>query len=465
METDTPLSRLFNPRRLLLVGATETTLFSAGIARYLLNHGFAERLTMVNPKGRTVFGRPTFPTIRDAVVAGPFDLAIVAIPAPVVVPAIEELGAIGCRLVILESAGFAEIGPEGAALQQLVAAAARRFGVRVLGFNCLGVMDTSTGFASTEVQPESLAPGGVALIAQSGVFGSILLDCAAAMGIRYSKLITMGNRVDLNEADFLEYLADDPATRVVALYLEGVAEGRRFLEAVRRCAGKKPVLVLKSGRSEAGAQAIRSHTASLAGRDEVFAGALRQAGGLRMPDLDTLIETARAFDLCPLPRGDAVAMVTTSGSQAILATDAIFLRGLRLAELSEATVRRVREVAPPWVTVNNPLDLGPSGIYATAIPLLLADPRIDSLLILIAIPWGAIKPAVESGSSMSFLFGDLDGFRRAVQDKPVLISHIGHPDFTALMKKEMGDIVPVYPNSERAAIALSALHRYRAIRE
>jgi len=465
LETAAPLSQLFNPRRLLLIGATETTLFSAGIARYLLNHGFADRLTMVNPKGREVFGRPTFPTIRDAAGAGPFDLAIIAIPAPAVPETIAELGAIGCRLLILESAGFAETGPEGVALQEELVRTARRHGIRVLGPNCLGVMDTATGFASTEVQPESLAPGGVALVAQSGVFGSILLDCAPAMGIRYSKLITMGNRVDLNEADFLEYLADDPATRVVAMYLEGVADGRRFLEAVRRCAARKPVLVLKSGRSEAGAAAMRSHTASLAGHDEVFTGALRQAGGLRMPDLDTLIEAARAFDLCPLPRGDRVAMVTTSGSQSILAIDVISQRGLRLAELSAETVRDIREVAPPWVTVTNPLDLGPSGIYATAIPRLLADPHIDSLLILIAIPWGAIKPAVESGTSMSFLFGDLDAFRREAREKPVLLSHIGHPEFTALMKKEMGGIVSIYPNSERAALALSALHRYRAMRE
>ncbi len=455
------LGPLFDPRRVLLVGASDTTLFSTGIGRYLLAHGYGDRLTMVNPKNKTVYGRPAHPSITAAAGEGPFDLAIVVIPAPAVPGAIEELAAIDCRLAIVESAGFAEIGQAGAALQERLKETAARCGVRVLGPNCVGVVNTGNGFSSTEVQAESLAPGGVALVAQSGVFGSILLDTAPLIGLRFSKAITLGNRVDLDEADFLNYLAADPATRVVAMYLEGVADGPRFLDAVKKCAARKPVLVLKSGRTAAGAKAVGSHTASLAGRDEVFAGALRQAGGVRVATLEQLTDAARACDLCPVPRGDRVAMVTTSGSQGILAADILHDAGLPLAKLSRETLDYLRSLTPAWVSIGNPLDLGPSGVYAQGVAALLEDPNVDALIVIVAIPWGAIKPAFAQGAPISFLLGDLDELRRASRHKPVLVAHLGHPDFTDAVAKEIRDFLPLYPNSERAARALADLMRIK----
>lgn len=455
------LTPLFSPRRVLLVGASEQSLFSAGIARFLLKHGYGDRLVMVNAKGREVYGRPTHTTIADAAVDGPFDLAIVVIPAAGVGRAIGELGAIGCRLAIIESAGFAEIGGEGVARQAELQRVAAECGVRLMGPNCVGVVDTATGFASTEVLEDCLAPGGTALIAQSGVFGSILLDAMVTLGLRLSKAITLGNRVDLNEADFLEFLADDPNTRVVAMYLEGVADGPRFLRAVRACSAKKPVLVLKSGRTPDGVKAVGSHTASLAGDDAVFSGALRQAGGIRVDTLEQLTDAALAFAHCPPPTGTRVAMITTSGSQGILATDTMHDLGLRLAELSPQTLERMRALTPDWVPIGNPLDLGPSGVYAQGVTALLADPNVDALIIMIAVPWAAIRPAFDRGLDASYLLGDLDALREAARRKPVLVSHLGYPRFTKLVAEAVGDFLPIYPTSERATWALGTLSRFR----
>ena len=455
------LRPLFDPARVIFVGASETNLFSAGIARYLIDHGYADRLAMVRPGAGTVFGRPAFPTVAAAAAAGPFDLAIVAIPAPAVGEAVSELGRIGCRLAIVESAGFAESGPEGAARQAALKELVRSAGIRVLGPNCVGVVNTANGFASTEVQPESLAPGGVALIAQSGIFGSILLDAAPARGLRLSKAITMGNRLDLDEADFLQFLADDPETSVVAMYLEGVADGPRFLRAVGRCAARKPVLVLKGGRTEAGARAIGSHTASLAGRDAVFSGALRQAGGRRVESLEELLDAALACSLCPAPAGPRVGLVTTSGSQGILAADVLTSRGLQLAELDPGTLAALRAKVPPWVPLGNPLDFGPSGLFAEGVEALLADPNVDALLLLVTIPWGSIGPAVEAGMPMSALLGEPKMLRAAARRKPILVSHLGFPPFLSRMFAAFGDFLPIYPDSERAARALSYLAGFR----
>ena len=451
--TDLNLYNLFNPSRILLVGASDRVLFSAGIARYLLEHGFADRLTMVNPSGRAVFGRATHTGIAAAAGDGPFDLAIIAIPAPAVPDAIDELAEIGCPFVILESAGFAETGPDGAALQREVVDRARRCGVRVLGPNCVGVVDTTTRFASTEVLEESLRPGGVALIAQSGVFGSILLDWAPSHGLRMSKAITLGNRCDLDEADFLNFLADDPATRVVAMYLEGVADGRRFLDAVAACRRHgKPVVVLKGGRTGPGA-----HAASLAGSDAVFEGALRQAGGIRARSLEHLTDLARAFDACPAPRGPRVAMITTSGSQGILATDAITEHGLELARFAPETIARVRAIAPSWMTIGNPLDLGPSGIYRDAIAAVLDDPQVDALLLHIAIPWGSVRELFTGPDAIEGLLGDPAVLRAAAGRMPILLSHVGYPRFVEFVTEAYGSFLPIYPTAERAAQTLASM--------
>ncbi len=459
--TEPQLQRLFDPTRVLLVGASDRVLFSAGIARYLLEHGYAERLTMVNPSGRTVFGRPTHATIAAAAADGPFDLAIIAIPAPAVLETIDQLAAIDCRLAIVESAGFAEAGPAGVELQHELTSRARRAGVRVLGPNCVGVVDTTTHFASTEVLDESLQPGGVALIAQSGVFGSILLDWAPRQHMRLSKAITLGNRCDLNEADFLFFLADDPATTVVAMYLEGVADGSRFLAAVDYCRRRKPVVVLKGGRTAAGAKAVGSHTASMAGADAVFDGALRQAGGIRARSLEHLTDLARAFDACPAPHGNRVAMITTSGSQGILATDIIDAQGLTLAQFTPETAARIRALAPSWMTIGNPLDLGPSGIYRDAIAAVLADPQVDALLLHIAIPWGAVREFFSMPGGIEGLLGSPDDLRAGGQRMPVLISHIGYPHFCELVASTYGSFVPVYPTAERAAQTLATMVSYR----
>ena len=239
--------------------------------------------------------------------------------------------------------------------------------MRLLGPNCVGIVNTENQLATIEVLDASLDPGPVAIIAQSGVFGNILLDYLPEVGLKISKVATMGNKIDLDEVDFLEYFADDPQTRVILIYQEGTRDGRRLLQALRQACRKKPVVILKSGRTPLGKMATLSHTASLSGEDGLYDAAFSQAGAIRAASLADMIEITKVLTTQPPMPGKRVGVLTTSGSLGAMTADALFEEGLQLASWSRSTFEKVRQAAPDWVNVKNPMDIGPSGIFPTAL--------------------------------------------------------------------------------------------------
>ena len=262
MSERNPIDIFYEPKSIAIIGAkNRASGFGAKLPRFLLDIGVAsERLHLVNPREKEIEGLPVYPTVKDVPVD--VDLAIVIVPAPAVPGVLGNCVEKGVKVVNVQSAGFAETGADGAKVQEEMGRLARESGIRIIGPNCVGVVNVPGRFSTCEVDLDAIRPGGISVVAQSGVFGNILMDWAPSQDIALCKMATIGNRADVDETDMLEYLSEDPATRVIVMYLEGVKDGRRFVEVARKASLEKPVLVYKSGETEAGKKATLSHTGS-----------------------------------------------------------------------------------------------------------------------------------------------------------------------------------------------------------
>ena len=457
------LQNFFEPQGVVVVGARRSFGFGYGIPLFLQKQGWANRLYLVNSAGGRLHGQNVYKRVRD--VPSPVDLAIVIIPAEAVAGVMEEIGERGIRSVIIETAGFAEIGNRGMALQERVKAIAMQYRMRVIGPNCVGVVNTKNKFCSIELIEESLTPGPLSIIAQSGVFGNILLDHLPQYGLFISKAVTLGNRVDVDESDVLDYLDRDPMTQVIMMYLEGTTNGRRLMQSLAHVTQKKPVLILKSGRTEVGKRATAFHTGSMSGQDNIYRAAFSQAGAIRAESLSQLIDLARVFTTQPYPKGNRLGILTTSGSLGALATDVAVSSGLTVPPLSPLMVKRVREISPDWMNVKNPLDIGPSGIYGKLLPMLLADPEIDMVLAIMVIPYVAVKHFKSAGRTARDWFGDIASIRERYPDKPLLSVVVGHPAYVEEITSLCGRSVPVFTSPELAAETLAPLWSYSKTRK
>ena len=337
------LRNFFEPKGIVIVGARRSFGFGYGIPAFLQNHGWGNRLHLVNPAGGELHGQKVYKGVRD--VPEPFDLAIVIVPAEAVPGVMEEIGERGIKHTIIETAGFAETGESGLALQEKVKTIAMGYGMRVIGPNCVGVINTENRFASVELIEEALTPGAVSVIAQSGVFGNILLDHLPQHGLFISKAVTLGNRLDVDESELLEYFDEDRFTRVIMVYLEGAANGPRLVKSLAKVTKHKPVVILKSGRTHAGKQATASHTGSLSGQDHIYNAVFAQTGAIRAETLSGLIDAVRVFATQPLAKGNRLGIITTSGSLGALATDVAVSGGLTMPPLSSFTVNQARDIA------------------------------------------------------------------------------------------------------------------------
>jgi acyl-CoA synthetase (NDP forming) len=370
-----------------------------------------------------------------------------------------ELGKKGIQAVIIESAGFAETGPEGRQRQEELKEIARDYEIRLLGPNCVGVVNTANQFATIEIMDHSMEPGPVSIIAQSGVFGNILLDHLPEVGVKISKVATLGNKMDLDEADFLEYFVEDPQTRVIVIYEEGVGDGRRFLEALRQTCRKKPVVILKSGRTPFGRQATLSHTASLSGEDRIYDAAFLQAGALRASNLSEMIELARVLSSQPPMKGKKVGILTTSGSLGAMAADALYHDGLELAAWSQTTIQKIREAAPAWVNVRNSMDVGPSGIFPTALQAIFSDPNPDGYILIPVIPYAAIEVWLRLGLNAKALLGDWHDLGEKTGGRPVVAVLLGCQEWMKQIQELCGEAIATVGTPDAAAKALSSLYR------
>jgi len=406
------IDRFYQPDTVALIGVSSNFGFGHGLPQFLIDQGWGDRIYPVNPNVQEIAGIRAYPSVRDVPVD--IDLACILVPAQFVAGVLEECVAKGVKAVIVMSAGFSEIGPEGRRRQDTLTRIVREAGIRMIGPNCIGVVDVPNGFGTTEILLKDIQPGNISIVAQSGVFGNILLDGAPAQGVRIAKVATIGNRADLDETDFLAYYGDDPDTGVIVLYMESIRCGRDFLETAREVSGKKPVLAYLGGQTEAGRKATGSHTGSMAGFRRMDRDVLRQAGVWIAEDPAELLETAKVFSLCPLPRGKKVLTVTASGSLGVMAADRIVKEGLAFAELSPSGLSSLRGKAPAWMNLGNPLDVGPSGLFREAMDVALEDPEVDAVLAFPVIPWVVVSSLLrENPAAVESMFVDRNVLEKA----------------------------------------------------
>lgn len=457
------LGPFFEPRKVVIVGARRSPGFGHVLPAALQRQGWGDRLYLVNPAGGELHGLTLYREVSD--IPDGAELAVIIVPARHVAEVLERIGERGIRHAIIESAGFAETGEDGRKLQEKIGETARRMDIRIIGPNCVGVINTANSLSTVEIVDEALVPGNLAVIAQSGVFGNILLDGLHQRGLYISKAVTLGNRMDVDENEVLDYLHRDPDTRVIMMYLEGAADGRLLLETLRRVTRDKPVLVLKSGRTVSGRSATASHTGSMSGEDELYDAVFTQSGAVRAESLEELLVLARAFCTQPLPSGNRLGIITSSGSLGALATDAAVSAGLSVPPLSHATVERVRRGAPQWMNVRNPLDVGPSGLFMAAMKAMMEEAGVDMILLISVMPFAVFREFAAMGVSVSDFLGDTSSLRAGIPEKPLLVCSMGDRGFVEDMDRATGQETPVITSPEMAAKALAALYRYGVYRD
>jgi len=451
------LDKFFRPQSIALIGATSTPGFGYGIPLFWEKNGWLDRAFLVNPKGGEMHGKKVIPSISE--LPEGVDMAVVIVPSPAVREVLIDVAKKGIRAVIIESAGFAEIGAEGKKRQDELAELAKGLGIRLIGPNCVGVVNTENRFATIEIMDLAMEPGSVAIIAQSGVFGNILLDHLPAAGLKISKVVTLGNKIDLEEADFLDYFVEDPQTRVILIYMEGTKDGPRLLDALRRTCRVKPVVIMKSGRTPYGREATLSHTGSLSGEDRIYESAFRQAGAIRASNIQEMIEVARVLTTQPPMRGKKIGILTTSGSLGAMTVDFAYLEGMELAVWTKKTIEVIRKAAPNWVNVKNPLDIGPSGIFPVACEAIFADPNPDGFILIPVIPFAAIEIWLRLGAKAKQILGDWSTFREKNKEKPVISILLGYGGWTEQIKELCGDKIATVSSPEAAVKAAHALYR------
>jgi acetyl coenzyme A synthetase (ADP forming)-like protein len=454
------LEALFAPKSVAVIGAsTKPDSLGRAVFKNILFHGYTGVVYPVNPKAKSILGVKAYPSVLD--IPDEIDLAVIIVPAIAVANVLEECGRKGVRAAIVISAGFKEIGEEGAQRERELQQIAQRYGIALLGPNCLGIINTDpTVSLNATFAPGMPRQGNIAFISQSGALGVAALEYAQRQKIGLSKFISIGNKADLHENHLLDYLKDDPLSDVILLYVEDLEDPQGFhrlaTEITSERPKKIPILAIKSGRTLEGAKAATSHTGALAGSDEVYDSIFMQSGVLRVETIEELFDYAIAFAQQPLPQSNRIAIVTNAGGAGILATDAAVRHGVQLAEFTEDTVKRLRELLPPTVNVANPVDMTGEPNeqrYETVVRTVLEDPKVAGVVVIAA-------PHI-----LMSLENIARHIVRAVQEihteKPVLACLMAVTDARPAIEILEEANIPHYSFPERAARALAAMARYR----
>jgi acetyltransferase len=446
-----PLNAIFEPKSVAVIGATEK-VGSVGRAVFcnLINNSWGGTIFPVNPKRDNILGVKAYPGL--AALPQPVDLAVIATPAPTVLGLIAECVNTGVKGAIIITAGFKETGAEGAEMEQQILQQAHRGKLRVIGPNCLGVMNPLTGLNATFAGAMAL-PGHVAFISQSGALCTAVLDWSLQAQVGFSAFVSIGSMVDVGWGDLIDYLGSDPQTTSIVLYLETIGDARSFLSAAREVARTKPVIVIKAGRTQEAAQAAASHTGSLAGSYEVFEAACRRCGVLTVNRIDELFSLADVLAKQPRPRGPRLTVLTNAGGPGVLATDALVNAGGQLAELSPDTMSALNQVLPDSWSHHNPVDIlgdADPDRYATTCEIAARDPNSDGLLIILT-PQAMTDPTLTAEHLKQY----------ARQDgKPVLASWMGGASVaagTAILNRAG---IPTFPYPDTAAQVFDFMWRY-----
>lgn len=452
-EKATDIGFLFNPKSIAVIGASPTPgKPSYVIFESLKSIGFPGKIYPVNPKYTSINNLSCYSSVAE--IEDSVDIAVVAVPAPLVIDALKGAADKKVKGVIIVSAGFGETGSDGKGLEDEIKALAHREGIRVLGPNCLGVYDTVSKIDTFFVPKDRMGrpvKGGISILSQSGSFAALIMDEMAAEGIGVSRVVSYGNRVDIGESDCLEFLADDRHTRAVAIYMESVDDGRRFVESASRCAKKKPVIAVKVGRMGAGISAAISHTGAMTGKREIYRAAFRKAGIIEVDGYEGLKDACRALNIFNPVKGGKVLIITDGGGIGVRLADACEEMGLDVAALSEGLQKSLSAKFPVFYGINNPLDLTGSVTDDEFVSALHAGLKDSYDIAIVTLLWG--PPQLTEGLVYKL--------KAAVKkhDKPVLICSPGGT-FTKKMNRVFEDNgIPVFTTPESAARAAAILSK------
>ena len=447
---------ILRPKSIAVIGASRTpNTIGWQILDNLLRFGFNGPLYPVNPKAEVIHSIRAYPTVRA--IPDPVDLAIVVVPKHLVQGVAEECGQKRVKGLVVITAGFAEVGGEGIAREAKLLETVKRYGMRMVGPNCMGVLNSSPDYSMNATFAPTMPPyGPVGFISQSGAMGLSILDYAEELGIGIHQFVSVGNKADVSGNDLLLYWADDPEIRVILMYLESFGDPRRFYQIARELTRKKPIFVVKAGRTAAGARAASSHTAALAGTDLAADALMEQCGVMRAQTVEELFDYAMAFPRLPLPKGNRVAIVSNAGGPAIILADACESLGLSVHELSAETQAAIRRRVPDEAAVRNPVDLIASATaetYRDVLALILQDPNVDAVIVSVVPP-----PLGSKAKDVAEAIVQVAASRR---DIPVMAVLMGRQGIPAGMRELLTAGMPGYIFPESAARALAAMNRYR----
>jgi len=443
--------QLIAPDGIVVIGASQNPeKLGYGLARNLIQSDYKGGVHFVNPKGGRLFDLPVYTSVK--LVPDPVDLAAILVPAPVIPRVLQECGQRGIKFAILNSGGFSETGPEGKHLEEKCLKTAGRFGMRLLGPNSVGILDTHLPLNLTFLPPPEPLPGNVAFISQSGALCASVIDWARESEFGLSMLISLGNQIDFNETHALQQVAEDPNSRVISLYLESFKDGGRFTRIAGEISLRKPVVALKTGRFQSGQDAIASHTGALAGNESAFAAAFRRSGVLQAESIEEIFDWSQALAWCSQSSEGNMAVLTNAGGPGVTAADALEKEGLSLTKLKKSTIQSLKKILPPAASLSNPVDMLASASpkqYSRCLEVLLNDSGVQSVLVILVPPpmfpsasvAGAVIPVIQK------------------TDKPVIISVMGAESVREAVSHFRAARIPAYRFPEKAASALSVLNR------
>ena len=449
------LDKIFNPKSVAIIGASdEEGSVGYAIVKNFTQLGYAGKVYFVNIRKPEILGVKTYPTVGQ--IPEPVDLAMIATPAKTVPDVLEQCGKAGVKGAIIVSAGFKETGAEGKELEAKILEIKKKYGIRIIGPNCIGIIRPKINLNATFVD-KMPKPGKIAFLSQSGALGSAILDWAIHENIGFSNFVSVGSMIDVDFGDLIDYFGTDPQTKSILMYVEGITEARKFMSAARHFARTKPIIVVKAGKFTESAKAVASHTGSLSGEDAIYDAAFKRAGIVRVEEIGDLFNAAEVLGTQPLPRGPNLAVITNAGGPGVMATDALIAKGGKLAKLSQKTFDVLNGVLPSFWSRGNPIDVlgdAQADRYKTAVEACLNDENIDGILIIftqqaVGDPIAITKAIVELVKS------------KAYQNKTILTSFMGYNSVQEANSILNANNIPTYSTPEQAIKTYMQMYHYQ----
>jgi len=449
------LDKIFNPRNIAVIGASdEEGSVGCTLMKNLTELGYEGKVYPVNIRKTEILGFNVYQTVEQ--LPETVDLAIIATPAKTVPDIVEQCGKAGIKGIIIISAGFKEVGPEGKALEDRILEIKKRYNLRIIGPNCLGIIRPSIHLNATFTS-KMPKPGSVAFISQSGALGAAILDWAIHENIGFSNFVSVGSMIDVDFGDLIDYFGTDPETRSILMYIEGITDAREFVSATRHFARTKPIIVVKAGKFSESARAASSHTGALTGEDMVYDAAFKRAGIVRVDEIADLFNCAEVLGMQPLPKGPNLAIITNAGGPGVMATDALIARGGKLAELSRKTMETLNNILPHYWSRGNPVDIlgdAKADRYKAVVKACLNDGNVDGLLIIYS-PQAVADPAEIAKSIVELCKS------RGYRSKTILTSFMGYGEVEEANRIFNENNIPTYSTPEQAVKTYMYMYQYK----